>query len=95
MDIGIIASNGRYSDDKATYRVSAGMLAKLGIEATRNARRLPLYQKLCEVYKTGTQEGTATYYMGFSSGGSKFNCVLRGRFTCDGAWRRACQRRPA
>jgi peptide/nickel transport system substrate-binding protein len=86
----VIATNGRYPGDKATCEASVGMLKKIGLEATCNAQRFPLYQKLFEAYKTGKQEGTAAYYMGFGNGGGETTNALRGTSSCEGAWSGMC-----
>jgi peptide/nickel transport system substrate-binding protein len=83
----VIATNGRYPGDKATCEA---MLKKVGIDATCNAQRFPLYQKLFQAYKTGKQDGTAAYYMGFGNGGGETTIVLRGISACDGAWSGMC-----
>ena len=86
----IIATNGRYPGDKATCEASVGMLKKVGIDATCNAQRFPLFQKLHQAYKTGKQEGVAAYYMGFGNGGGESASVLRGTSACEGAWSGMC-----
>ncbi len=86
----IIATNGRYPGDKATCEASAGMLKKVGIEATCNAQRFPLFKKLHKAYKSGKQEGNAAYYMGFGNGGGESALVLRGTSSCKGPWSGMC-----
>jgi peptide/nickel transport system substrate-binding protein len=86
----IIATNGRYPGDKATCEASAGMLKKVGIDATCNAQRFPLFKKLHRAYKTGKQQGAAAYYMGFGNGGGESALVLRGSSSCKGPWSGMC-----
>lgn len=86
----IISANGRYPGDKATCEASAGMLKKVGIDATCNAQRFPLYQKLFEAYKTGKEKGVVASYQGFGNGGGESASVLRGTSSCDGAWSGHC-----
>ena len=86
----IIATNGRYPGDKATCEASAGMLKKVGIEASCNSQRFPLYKKLHQAYKTGKQKGNAAFYMGFGNGGGESAAVLRGMAGCKGPWSGLC-----
>jgi peptide/nickel transport system substrate-binding protein len=86
----IIATNGRYPGDKATCEASAGMLKKVGIDATCNSQRFPLFKKLHRAYKSGKRKGAAAYYMGFGNGGGETTLVLRGTSSCDGPWSGMC-----
>ncbi len=86
----IIATNGRYPGDKATCEASAGMLKKVGIDATCNSQRFPLFKKLHRAYKAGKKEGAAAYYMGFGNGGGESSLILRGTSTCKGPWSGMC-----
>ncbi len=86
----LIATNGRYPGDKATCEASAGMLKKVGINATCNSQRFPLFKKLHRAYKSGKKEGVAAYYMGFGNGGGESAGVLRGTSACKGPWSGMC-----
>jgi len=66
------------------------MLKKVGIDATCNAQRFPLYQKLFEAYKSGKEKGVVASYQGFGNGGGESASVLRGTSSCDGAWSGHC-----
>ncbi len=86
----IIATNGRYPADKATCEASAGMLKRVGIDATCNAQRFPLFKKLHRAYRSGKKTGAAAYYMGFGNGGGESALVLRGTSSCKGPWSGMC-----
>ena len=86
----IIATNGRYPGDKATCEAIAGMVKKVGVNATCNSQNFPLFKKSHRAYKAGKKKGAAAYYMGFGNGGGDSSGVLRGTSGCKGAWSGMC-----
>ena len=86
----IIATNGRYPGDKATCEAIAGMVKKIGVNATCNSQRFPLFKKLHRAYKAGKKKGAAAYYMGFGNGQGDSTSVLRGTSSCKGPWSGMC-----
>ncbi len=86
----IIATNGRYPGDKATCEASAGMLRKIGIDASCNSQRFPLFKKYHRAYKSGKRKGAAAYYMGFGNGAGESGLVMTGTSGCKGAWSGHC-----
>ena len=86
----VIATNGRYPGDKATCEAIAGMVKKVGVDATCNSQRFPLFKKLHRAYKAGKKKGAAAYYMGFGNGQGDSTSVLRGTSSCKGPWSGMC-----